>query len=266
MVLLETYDTLAYNVHMQSHLDPLSSSPLPDQIAHDLLRRIVRGEFDHDGMLPSERQLRITYAVSRSVVREAIKWLNARGVVTTTNGVGASINRDITASTVEAMMLAFHHGDVRLRDLIDTRIILEPNIAALAAIHATQAQIASMYASCDAMDQLDISAGEEQAAINYNQVNVDFHLQISRASRNPVLTILVDLLIGVVWRHERTANQQIGLPRYRKTANEHRQIVDAIAQRDADAARTAMLMHLDLTQRLLRDHENLDQRVQIVSE
>lgn len=250
---------------MQVHLDPLSSSPLPDQLANDLLRRILQGEFDHDGMLPSERQLRATYAVSRSVVREAIKWLNARGIVTTTNGVGAIINRDITSSTVEAMMLAFHYGDVRLRDLVDTRLVLEPKIAALAAIHATPEQITRMYASCDAMEALDVSAGEIQAAINYNQVNVDFHLQISRASRNPVLTILVDLLIGVVWRHERTANQVIGLPRYLKTANEHRQIVDAIAQRDADAARTAMMMHLDLTQRLLRDNESLDQHLQIVT-
>lgn len=251
---------------MERHTNPPSSSPLPDQLAHDLLKRILRGEFDHDGMLPSERQLRMTYAVSRSVVREAIKWLNARGIVTTTNGVGAIINRDITASTVEAMMLAFHHGDVRLRDLIDTRVILEPKIAALAAIHATDAQIAGLYASCDAMEQLDVSDGEMQAAINYNQVNVDFHLQISRASRNPVLTILVDLLIGVVWRHERTANQIVGLPRYLKTAKEHRQITDAIAQRDAEAARTAMMMHLDLTQRLLRDNEHLDQRLQIFTE
>jgi DNA-binding FadR family transcriptional regulator len=251
---------------MELHLDPLSSSPLPDQLAHDLLRRILRGEFDHDNMLPSERQLCMTYAVSRSVVREAIKWLNARGIVTSTNGVGAIINRDITASTVEAMMLAFHYGDVRLRDLIDTRIVLEPKIAALAAIHATSDQIAGLYASCDAMEQLDVSAGEIQASINYNQVNVDFHLQISRASRNPVLTILVDLLIGVVWRHERTANQIIGLPRYQKTAREHRQIVTAIAQRDAEAARVAMMMHLDLTQRLLRDNKHLDQRLQIFTD
>lgn len=251
---------------MDGHLDPLRSSPLPDQLAHDLLRRILRGEFDHDGMLPSERQLCTTYTVSRSVVREAIKWLNARGIVTTTNGVGAIINRDMTASTVEAMMLAFHYGDVRVRDLVDTRIVLEPKIAALAAIHATPEQIAQMYAACDAMEQLDVSAGADQAALNYNQANVDFHLQISRASRNPVLTILVDLLIGVVWRHERTANQVIGLPRYLKTAAEHRHIVDAIAQRDAEAARTAMTMHLDITQRLLRDNAHLDQRLQIFTE
>lgn len=251
---------------MEQHLNPLCSTPLPDQLAQALLKRILRGEFDYDGMLPSERQLCMTYAVSRSVVREAIKWLNARGIVTTTNGVGAIVNRDITSSTVEAMMLAFHYGDVRLRDLVETRIILEPKLAALAAMHATADQIDTLYAMCDAMEQLDESGGEVQAAVHYNQVNVDFHLHISRASRNPVLTILLDLLIGVVWRHERTANQVIGLTRYRKTANEHRQIVDAIARRDAEAARAAMMMHLDLTQRLLRDNEHLDQRLQIFTD
>ncbi|MFN5927064.1 MAG: FadR/GntR family transcriptional regulator, partial [Roseiflexaceae bacterium] len=58
------------------------ATPLSERVAHDVLRRILAGEFAPEGMLPSERLLQATYNVSRPVVREAIKILSARGIAT----------------------------------------------------------------------------------------------------------------------------------------------------------------------------------------
>ena len=251
---------VAYNNFMKQHT-PVSRSPLPDTIARDLLQRILRGEFDEHGMLPSERQLQAQYEVSRPVVRESIKLLSARGIVTPSNGVGAIINRNLTESAVESLMLMFHQQQVRLGDLLATRASIEPQVARLAARHATQEHVAMLYAMCDVMEQIDVAAAD--AGITYNQQNVDFHVQLARVAQNPVMMILMELLVGAVWRHERTSNLIVSAERYARTASEHRAIVDAIAQHDEDAAFAAMADHICDTKYQLQVGHIINQRLQV---
>src|SRR5688500_12334700 len=102
------------------------SSALPDKIAQDLMQRILTHEFDTSSMLPSERVLQDTYGVSRTVVREALKLLAARGLVTTGTGQGAVVSKNLTAPAIDALVLAFHRSHARLEDLLTTRLLLEP--------------------------------------------------------------------------------------------------------------------------------------------
>src|SRR5689334_12016764 len=77
------------------------------------------------------------FGVSRSVVREAIKWLVARGLVSTSSGQSAVVGTDFTRPAADALLLAFHHARVHIEDLLAIRALLEPEIAALAATNAT---------------------------------------------------------------------------------------------------------------------------------
>lgn len=253
---------MPYNVCMKQHNTVSRLSPLPDSLAQDLLQRILRGEFDQTGMLPSERQLQAQYAVSRPVVRESIKLLSARGIVSPSNGVGALINDNLSAATVESLMLLFHQQQVRLSDLLATRVIIEPQVASLAAEHASDAHIAAMYDACADMRALDMAAPD--AGIIYNQLNVDFHVQLARLSHNPVLITLMELLVGMVWRHERTSNLIYSTERYQLTANEHQAIVDAIADHNPHAAQVAMADHLCTTKYQLQVGTILNQRLQAI--
>src|SRR5512138_1360643 len=117
------------------------SSALPEKIAQDLMQRILTNEFDESNILPSERALQDAYGVSRTVVREALKLLAARGLVTSGMGQGAVISKNLTAPALDALLLAFHRAQVRLEDLLNARLLIEPEIAALAAQHATSLQI-----------------------------------------------------------------------------------------------------------------------------
>ena len=104
------------------------SSALPEKIAQDLMQRILKGEYDATSILPSERALQDSYGVSRTVVREALKLLAARGLVTTGGGQGAVIGKNLTAPAIDALLLAFHRAHVRLDDLLNTRMLIEPEV------------------------------------------------------------------------------------------------------------------------------------------
>jgi len=78
-------------------------------------------------------------------------------------------------------------------------------------------------------------------------VNAQFHNMIAQASQNPVFEILVNILVGIIWRQEHTVNAPVPNNRYVGTAQQHTLIVQAIAEHDVSAARRAMTEHLETT-------------------
>src|SRR6476661_3410270 len=106
-----------------------------------MLQRIVSEEFPPGTLLPSERELQDEYQVSRAVVREAIKLLASRRLVTISRGQGAVVASDFTEPVIDALLLAFHQSQIRAEDIFSVRTMLEPQSAALAARNATMPQI-----------------------------------------------------------------------------------------------------------------------------
>ena len=231
-------------------------TPLPDQIAQDLMHRILRREFAGTNMLPSERALQESYGVSRTVIREALKLLGARGLILTGTGQSATINPNQTAPAIDAMLLAFYGADVRLADVLNTRLLLEPAIAALAAEHATPLQIRRLNDLSADLALLSTTPNPARAASYSVDLNAQFHTLIAEASQNPVLAILIEILVGIVWRQQNTVDTQLPPERHKTTAAQHTRIVDAIAARDPEAARAAMREHLEDTERSLSNSPN----------
>jgi DNA-binding FadR family transcriptional regulator len=223
------------------------SSALPEKIAQDLMQRILRGDYDDASILPSERALQDSYGVSRTVVREALKLLAARGLVTTGSGQGAVVGKNLTSPAIDALLLAFHRAHVRLEDLLNTRLLIEPEVAALAAQHATSLQIRRLHELTQALADLAGSDQPAQAASRSYDLNAQFHTVLAQASQNPVLEILMALLVGIIWRQLNTVD--LGQPpeQHARTAGLHEAIVHAVAARDPVAARRAMLDHLETT-------------------
>src|SRR5258705_10402969 len=102
-----------------------------------MLQRIVSEEFPPGTLLPSERELQDEYQVSRAVVREAIKLLASRKLVSISWGQGVVVTSDLKEPVADALMLAFHRSNIRTEDIYTIRVLLEPHSAALAAQHAT---------------------------------------------------------------------------------------------------------------------------------
>lgn len=248
---------------MNLSLSQTRGVPLPERVAHDVLQRVLAGEFAADGVLPSERVLQATYQVSRPVVREAIKILSARGIVTAVNGVGALINRNLRAPTMESLLLAFQQRAVTIADILEARLLIEPHAVMLATQHATSAQVEALYANCATMRELPHVADGNELAQVYNSTNVEFHVLVAEASANPVFAIMMDVLMGGIWRSEHHANRVFDPAAYSHTANDHLRIVDAIAARDRSAAHHAMIEHITDTQQRLRAADKLTQPIRV---
>ncbi|MFL5806276.1 MAG: FadR/GntR family transcriptional regulator [Roseiflexaceae bacterium] len=223
------------------------SSALPEKIAQDLMRLILSGEFDDSNILPSERTLQESYGVSRTVVREALKLLAARGLVTTGTGQGAVVSKNMTTPAIDALLLAFHRAHVRIEDLLNARLLIEPEVAALAAQHATPLQIRRLHELSQAMADLALSDQPVRAASLSYDVNAQFHTLLAQTSQNPVMEILISIIVGIIWRQQNTIDLQQPPERHARTAQQHETIAHAVAMRDPDGARRAMIEHLEST-------------------
>lgn len=191
--------------------------------------------------------------MSRTVVREAVKLLAARGLVTTGNGQGAVVSMNLTASAIDALLLAFHRSHVRLEDLLHTRLLIEPEIAALAAQHATPLQIRHLNDLTQEMAALAHTKHPVRAATYSSDVNARFHTTLAQASQNPALAILIEMLVGIIWRQQNTVDIRQSPELYITTAAEHAEVVRAVEQRNAAQARAAMAKHLTATHQRLAD-------------
>jgi DNA-binding FadR family transcriptional regulator len=157
------------------------------------------------------------------------------------------VSTNLTAPAIDALLLAFHRSNVRLEDLLNTRLMLEPPIAALAAQHATPLQIRRLHDLVQDMADLSQVDPPVRAATYSYDVNARFHTLIAQASQNPVIEILIEMLVGIIWRQQNTVDTQNPPERHLQTAAQHRKIILAIEARDPEAARLAMGEHLEAT-------------------
>lgn len=223
---------------------------LPAQVAQQLLKRIMAREFAPGAVLPSERELVETYAISRPVAREAIKLLAARGIITIHPRQGATIGQDLTGAAREALLLAFQNEHVVQGDLLEVRMILEPEIAARAAQTAAPLQVRRLRDMRRMMDDLlaKLNAGERDVVDElWGRSDPHLHILLAEMSGNPVYKVLIEVINGILWRKEAGNVPQITEQHLRNAALQHAAICDAVLAQDPGAARDAMLVHLEYT-------------------
>jgi DNA-binding FadR family transcriptional regulator len=204
---------------------------------------LAQHDLPADSRLPPERELCEVLGVSRGDLRKALAVLENEGQIWRHVGKGTFVGSGPIEETVAISGIA---GRANPADLMRARLILEPEIAREAALHATLGDIASMRRSL----------AQTRAAATWRQYeNIDnlLHRQIAQASGNTVLLGLFDALNAirraVVWGRLRTEPSKP--PADHHSFAEHERIVDAIADRDLAAAANAMRTHLQSVGRRL---------------
>ncbi|MEG0377907.1 MAG: FadR/GntR family transcriptional regulator [Eubacterium sp.] len=208
------------------------SVSLATQVEHKVMQLIKDNEIEPGDKLDNEFILAEKLEVSRNTVREAIRGLVSRNVLEIRHGAGTFVSEK-RGIPEDPLGLAFAGEDLAL-DLLDVRLIIEPSMAALAAEKATQEQIDSIEAQCDKVEGL-IRAGED-----YSREDVIFHKIIAEATGNRVIKNLVPIIHSSV-------RQMIDLTRNRLkegTIRYHREVVNAIKNRDSIGAKSSMTAHL----------------------
>ncbi|MFI2105219.1 FadR/GntR family transcriptional regulator [Isoptericola sp. NPDC019693] len=217
-----------------------------------LRRRIVEGDIAPGEKLPSEAALAVEHQVSRTVVREAIARLNLEGLVHTRRGSG-SYALAPPAGDGEDVPVARSLED-RL-GLVDFRLGVETQAAALAAERRSDAHLDALAVR---LRDLDGAQGHPATAMQHDFA---FHRLVAEAAQNRYLLDALDRLGPQMiamprGRLDRAtgpgSGSDDGAPaRFAAVVQEHRAILDALADRDALAAAAAMRVHLAGSRRRL---------------
>jgi DNA-binding FadR family transcriptional regulator len=216
-------------------------------ISAHLRQAIETGAYAEGDQLPPERQLASTFGAARSTVRRALDQLERAGLVSRRLGSGTYVMA--TASSGQASVdLA---DEISPLQLIEARFAVEPFTTRLAVLNATRRNLDDM----DAVLTRAESAGADKDA--FSKWDSEFHLEIARASRNPLL-LNVYREINEVRLHAQwdAMKEQILTPDVIADYNrQHREIFQAFHKRDAQAAEALVRSHLDKARNdLLRAH------------
>jgi len=217
-------------------IEAVTSKRLYRQIADQLAELVRRGEFKPGDRLPSERDLSQQFNVSRASVREALIALEIDGFVDVRIGLGVFVNAAPAANSQTAAL-----GEPGPFEVLSARYLIEAETAALAARDGSARDHSRIRETLQLMTQEVQDSGIGLAADGL------FHLRIAEASGNSALVHLVHQLWS--FRHSamfRKLDEHFDSPeRHEEAIEEHRRVVDAIERRDAEAARAAMVAHLD---------------------
>ena len=216
-----------------------------DVLADQLRTRIRSGELREGQALPAERALVQQTGLSRVSVREALRLLEAEGLIETRPGRnGGSHVRRPTAEVLTRHLELFVWGrNAALEDLHDVREALEALAAATAARRRTEADVRELTEKTAA---LEASVHDPEA---YLAANLDWHMALVRASHNKLLMSLMNVLASVI--QDATASGAFRSADVRaSTVKIHRGILAAIVNRDADSARRKMAQDVAAARRL----------------
>lgn len=207
------------------------------QIADRLEKDIIAGCYP-ERKLPSEQALAVRYSVSRAVIRESLKLLSERSLVSTVVGSGTYITKpEVDDLTVVLDRITATHN-FGIQDIIETRLILEPNAAALAAINASPEEFDAMDQVREMLKQADLS-NEERVDLDY-----EFHMMICEASHNGLLTMLTKAISTMV-KNLIAINIEAGaIDKDAVRHISHARILGALRDRDPIAAQSIMYSHL----------------------
>jgi GntR family transcriptional repressor for pyruvate dehydrogenase complex len=218
-------------------LKPVSRVTLGEQVAAQLADQITEGRWRPGDKLPSESELCATLHIGRSTLREALKSLAFIGLVQMRPGEGTYVldGTQLLVDRIRTRGLLKSEKD--LQDVGEARMILETELAALAAERADESDLDKLQAILDEMKESLRGTGRDYAALD-----VEFHLAIAKSSQNRLLHELLVPIRGVLQEFI-TKSQE--LPGIKQSAqNHHTKILAALRQRDPEKARRAMRAHL----------------------
>lgn len=227
-------------------LEPLKRTRLYEEIVKQILGLMKEGKLKPGDKLPPERKLAEDLHVSRTAIREALRSLEMMGYIESNVGGGTYIKSISLENVMNPFSAMLAQDEKLLRDLIDVRLILETEIASLAAKRSTPEKIEMIQSALDQMES-EIESG--QNCIGGENA---FHDALAVASENSAMSIILDMCSELL---ERTRLATLNIPgQPRKSLEDHRVIFEAIKQGDSKAAAKAMREHLQKALKNLEHH------------
>lgn len=221
--------------------DGLTKPNLSAYLSNQIQIFIRTNDLKPGDRLPSARALAEQFNVATPTIREALRRLQATGLIDIKHGSGIYVRRQ----SDRLMLSNPGYGALETQTILqvlDARTLIEPHLAGLAAQFATPSEIGALQ---DLVLQADIAV--ERTDNSYIRVNYELHAAIARASGNLVLTHIVESLLEMYSTELHLTDPRTGFAITRARDHHHHHIVvEAIAHRDAASAMSAMSEHIDV--------------------
>jgi GntR family transcriptional repressor for pyruvate dehydrogenase complex len=219
---------------------------LSDKVTEQITEAIISRQVRPGERLPSERELGARFNVSRTVIREAVRSLVARGLVRVTSGRGVEVSEVGSGNVAASMKLLVRGYELDYGKVNEVRSAVEVQTAGLAARRAKPEDVERLRQLCDE-HQNSLDRGDLNAA---SEFDFQFHSELTRASGNELLIAMLDSISDVLRevRHQAMVQPHVS----EDGLKAHRRILKAVSAGDPKAARDAMARHLAEAERVWR--------------
>lgn len=221
-------------------LPRLGGASLRDQVAEALEARILDGTVTAGARLPTEHELQESFGVSRTVIRDALRMLEVRGLVEIRRGRGTTVRSTSADAYSNAVATLLLRSDLTLGDVLRARAALESQLAVVAARNHTAALLTRLEQALERFADAVRQRAEVPVLVD---AHVDFHTELLRATNLPALEILLQPIQEMMLATSVVA-QGID-PRQPEgwRVGVHEAIYEAVAARDEDAVDAACERH-----------------------
>ncbi|VVP55293.1 FadR/GntR family transcriptional regulator [Pseudomonas fluorescens] len=228
----------------EMNVQPVARRPhLAEHIARSLSDEIASGRLRPGDRLPTEQFLSQNFGVSRNVVREGIATLRAQGLIQSRQGVGVFVSAAPQSAepSPQRERTSLLDGDNTIRNMFEVRAVLESQAAALAASHMTPHKLKTIQAAVLRMQY------EGEPTLDTVNADLDFHRAVAAASGNDYLetmirTVLEPMRALITMNFARRGPVFSNIPHAAR--GEHEDLVQALTDRNAAAARQIMGQHI----------------------
>lgn len=207
---------------------------LADTTAERIIKYIINNKLKEGAQLPNETALSSLMGVGRSTLREAIRSLVSRNILTVQQGSGIYVCRNTGVSDDPLGFTFIENKEKLVADLLEFRMMIEPRVAALAASKATPEQAEELFLLATGVEKC-YEAGE-----SHSEADALFHAKIAEISENVILPQLEPLIMHAIDMFIDITHSSLK----EETLKTHMAIVNAIRKNDPIAAQDAMTLHL----------------------
>ncbi|MBF0235091.1 MAG: FadR family transcriptional regulator [Desulfamplus sp.] len=236
---------------MTMPIKPIKPKRISDQVFDQIRELIYRGELKPGEKLMTERELAEAMKVSRTTIRDAVQRLVAMGLIVQKQGQGTFV-KIYDSDEQSPLAKAMQAQDASIEDLLEVRMGLECNAAALAAMRAGEKDINAMEHSIEEMKK-EISSGRLGT-----EADTSFHMAIAYATKNPLHILIMRnfydyLFYGI---RENLAGLYENMDNIDVILSQHSKIVDYIKGRDSYQSYTAMKKHITFVMDFFKEKKN----------
>ncbi|MDC8106382.1 MULTISPECIES: FadR/GntR family transcriptional regulator [Chryseobacterium] len=204
----------------------IQKKTLAQEVAERLTEGILNETYSIGDQLPTEPELMKVYGVGRSSIREAIKILSIKGVLSVQQGVGTFVVSKNVQESLEIQM-----SNAEIEEVEEVRSLLESKVAAKAALNHTEAQLKTIKEYLDLRNKF----AEENMALECYQADINFHLSIAEACGNKLLKEIYKIASRQVLRVFESSHKN-NTEAFRISQKLHAELYEYIRNRDADNA------------------------------